>query len=226
MTQKQIFADVVRMKNGNYAHTDFTNSKILISNKNWDFIDQWKEGLGLQQPIGIDQFSDGKIVVIDYGNYGIKLISNKGELIRKIERISGVDMSSPYDVAIHNDKVYIVDRGLYRILVLDKNFELLDVIEKSNKGKYFFIYPQHIDFDSNGNLYVMDTNSNSIKVINVKNKELIATLVHEDININPGIAIDSDNNIYISGFKNFKHSELDQKPIEFFTGIMAFESVF
>ncbi len=214
------------MNNGNYAYTDFTNSKILILNKDWEFIEQWGDGLELQQPIGIDQFSDGKIIIIDYGNYGIKLISNKGKLIRKIESIPGVDISSPYDVAIRNDKIYIVDRGAYRILVLNQNFELLDIIEKSKKGKYFFSYPQHIDFDNNGNLYIMDTNSNSVKVINVKNKELIATLVHEDIYKNPGIAIDDDNNIYISGFKDFEYLGADQKPIDFFTGIMVFKNVF
>ncbi len=108
----------------------------------------------------------------------------------------------------------------------DRNF--LDVIDKSNEGRFFFSYPQHIDFDNNGNLYVMDSNSYSIKVIDIKNKELLATLVHEDLHINSGLAVDSDNNIHISGLKKnrFLEKSQDRKPIEFHTGIMTFEGVF
>lgn len=128
------------------------------------------KGLDLLFPIGIDQFPNGNILIVDYGNRLLKVLNNKGDLLKTVSEIEGAGYYSPYDARIYGDAIYVVDRGLYRILVLNHDFELIDIIEKSAKGKYFFNYPQHIDFDRSGHLFVMDTNSSSIKVINVQEK--------------------------------------------------------
>lgn len=218
-----LFADVVRLADGRFAYTDFRGNRIVVLSPEGREVAQWG-GDVLKLPIGIDQFSDGTIVVADYGNDLLRVFSPKGELMETIATPGGERIRNPYDLRIRKDQVILVDRTEHRILVLDRNFSLVRIIDKARDGTFLFNHPQHIDFDSKGRLYVMDTRTDSIKVIDVTKGVLLARLVHPDIYLDRGIAIDHEDRIYVSGFRSAdrnKGGELTESD----AGIMVFGAI-
>lgn len=215
-----LFADVVRLKDGRFAYTDFKGHRIVILDSKGVELAQWGVGL-LHLPIGIDQFDDGEIVVADYGNDVLRLLTPEGQLVRTLANPGGLDVEQPYDVRIRSDKLYLVDRQKHRILKLDRQFNLLRTFETAPDGTFLFDHPQHIDFDSSGRLYVMDTRSNSVKVIDPESGEVVARLTHPDIYGDRGLAIDHDDRIYIAGFRKAALAD-DGNISENEAGIMVF----
>lgn len=215
-----LFADVVRLKDGRFAYTDFKGHRIVVLDSKGVELAQWGVGL-LHLPIGIDQFDDGEIIVADYGNDVLRVLTPQGQLLRTVANPGGLDVRQPYDVRIRSDKLYLVDRQRHRILKLDREFNLLRTFEKAPDGTFLFDHPQHIDFDSSGRLYVMDTRSNSVKVIDPESGEAVAKLTHPDIYADRGIAIDGDDRIHIAGFRKAALAD-DGNISEDEAGIMVF----
>lgn len=220
---KTLFADVLRLKNGNFAYTDFKGHRIVVLNADGDEVAKWGEDY-LQLPIGVDQFDDGRILVVDYGNDKLRILSSEGVLLNTIDTIENEKLDTPYDIRIYDQKIYLVDRTKHRILILDNELNLLKIIEKSEDGRFYFNHPQHIDFDSQGRLYVMDTKSKSVKVFDVNAGKIIASLTHPDIFSVRGITIDNNDRIYLAGFKT-GYPEKGQTLQESHAGIMRFEKI-
>lgn len=218
-----LFADVVRLKDGRYAYTDFKGDRIVVIDAKGVDDAQWGVGV-LHLPIGIDQFDDGAIVVADYGNDLLRLFSPEGKLIRTVANPGELGVQQPYDVRVHKNSLYLVDRQRHRILKFDRALKLVRLFETAPDGTFLFNHPQHIDFDSHGRLYVMDTRSNSVKVIETETGVVVATLTHPDLYADRGIAIDHQDRIYVAGFRKAALSD-DAKLAEDEAGIMVFAPV-
>ncbi len=220
---KTLFADVVRLDNGNFAYTDFKGHRVIVMDAKGNEVARWGEG-DLNLPIGIDQFDDGRVFVVDYGNDKLRLYSPEGALLKTVDSLNDEALKTPYDVRIHDKKAYLVDRTRHRILVLDEQLNLLSTIEKSDQGDFYFNHPQHIDFDSKGRLYVMDTKSKSIKIVNPETGLVVASLTHPDIWGFRGIAIDHMDRIYLAGFKT-GYPAAGELLKEDHAGIIIFEKI-
>ncbi|MEK3887936.1 NHL repeat-containing protein [Bacillus sp. FSL K6-3431] len=68
-------------------------------------------------------------------------------------------LSAPDDLYVANDKIYILDTGNNRIVILDKQYEFVSEIKKFQNGKKTdsFNQPQGIFVTEEGNIYVADT---------------------------------------------------------------------
>lgn len=221
---KTLMADVMKLQNGQYLYSDFKGHRLVFMGKDGAFVKFSDPALQLQYPIGMDQFSDGTIFLVDYGNDRLVLLSEEGTLLKETKTLGEISLKVPYDVRILNDTAYVVDRLHHRIYAVDQAFNLLRTYDTLEDGKALFHSPQHIDFDSKGRLYVMDTGSKSIKVLNIKTGALIAQLTHPDIHIFRGLTIDHNDRVYIAGFKT-GYPKPPTPMAETHAGIIVFDSV-
>lgn len=74
------------------------------------------------------------------------------------------DFKNPMGLFVKNELVYIVDSGNNRIVVVNKNFELIRVIDKVviDGQDSTFLNPQDIFVADNGDMYICDTDNNRI----------------------------------------------------------------
>lgn len=116
--------------------------------------------------------NNGKLYIVDEGNQNIKLIDkNKVSVIqphekrkfsKKIKPIKIQKISAAYAT---NNNIYIVNFWKNSIFELDEN----GLFIKKYKAKRDMQFNRPLDIKvKNGNLYVVDTNSNKIKIINSK----------------------------------------------------------
>lgn len=114
-----------------------------------------------------------------YDTYSSARVSPDGYAVEKV--VNGVDlgvgkMSSPKDLFIRNNRIYILDSGNGRVIVTDMDFNLVKVVDK-------FTYPdgtQYVLHDPNGffvdedgeHIYIADTNSETNNVFD-ENGEIV-----------------------------------------------------
>lgn len=74
------------------------------------------------------------------------------------------DFSNPKSLFVRDDYLYIVDSGNNRIVVVDKYFELIRVIDKAfiNGEESTFLNPSDVFVDKKGNLHICDTDNNRV----------------------------------------------------------------
>ncbi len=82
----------------------------------------------------------------------------------------GVELVNPSHITSHNNQLYIVNTGKSNIIITDKNFKVLKVVDSfTNGGKQDkFSLPEGCFVTSDGLLYVADTGNKRIVVLNNK----------------------------------------------------------
>ncbi|MFW5987886.1 MAG: YIP1 family protein [bacterium] len=121
------------------------------------------------------------------------------------------ELSSPRDLYVQNNKIYVVDTGNNRLLILDDRFNLEKIISEFEykEKKDTFSSPQGIFVTEDGTIYVADTgnrrilqlsNYNSTEVINVieKPQEEVGEILGSDYKFYPEkVGVDEYNRIYV-----------------------------
>lgn len=213
-----LFADGIQYNKNLFFFTDFKGNQLLKVNlkkkKNETLLKK-----NLNMPIGIDRFEDD-LIISDYNNNLIKIVSIKGKVKKKLRKLGRYCFDDPYDLKVKNNKVIFVDRKNKKILITDKTFKIISIIENHKSGDAYFLWPQHIDIDDQNRLYVMDTGDKLIKVFSLSDNQIIASLKHQYILDGSfrGIAVDHEGYIYLTGLKKMGLSEKD-------TGIVVFQPV-
>ncbi|MBH1941136.1 hypothetical protein I5677_09560 [Mobilitalea sibirica] len=84
------------------------------------------------------------------------------------------DFRNPKGLFVRGETIYVVDTGNNRIVVADKNFNLIDEITSVNLDgeESTFLNPQDIFVAENGDLYICDTDNNRVLHTD-KNKNVI-----------------------------------------------------
>ncbi len=129
----------------------------------------WDEG-ELSFPTGIDVDEDGTVYVADFRNDSISVFDADGAFLRRfpdpLERVgkggSGRDGLgiAVTDVAARDGLVYATDQ--YQVFVFTVEGEFVTQFGKPGLGKGDLDHPNGIEVDSDGTVYVADSNHNRV----------------------------------------------------------------
>jgi DNA-binding beta-propeller fold protein YncE/plastocyanin len=127
-------------------------------------------------------------------------------------------LSSPHAVGLHpiTKNLYVADTNNNRILVFEQGYNweygewgtghYLSTFGSSGSGEGQFSSPEDIDFDSAGNVYIVDTGNDRIQVFSTSlnaTDNFITSLSHSSLDMPRGIAVsDSLNKVYLTNYAN------------------------
>ena len=120
--------------------------------------------------------------------------------------MAGQGLGSPYDFALGSGgRLYIINRGAeelgQRVTICTLDHEFLGQFGSNGSGDGQFIWPQSLDLDSDGNVYVSDDYLNRISVFDKEGAFLShwgeAGSGESQLSGASGIAFDADDNLYV-----------------------------
>ena len=195
----------------------------------------------LSTPFGVAVDSTGAVYIADTGNNLVRRIDPVTQIIETVTGLqgpTGVDkgrntLSIPISVSVDsNDRVLIADRGNHRIVRFsDLGFEVIagtGISGFSGDGglplQASFASPSAVLADFDGNIHILDTANNRLRVIDSKTG-LVSTVAggtccNLEDGIDPrqanlfspfGLAADGAGNILISDFQNNLVRRIDAK---------------
>jgi len=127
----------------------------------------YKEGESNNGPYGLDVDSRGNVYVADYHRGRIRQFDPRGGLIRTIGRPgSGPgELGGPNDVAVDEVRgiVYVLESVNSRVQSFTLEGEPLARFGRFGSEDDALSYPQYLDLDAEGNLYVSDMGNRCIK---------------------------------------------------------------
>lgn len=116
-------------------------------------LDQWTQ----PETISVDE--NGDLVIADFGNHRIMIVSSSGHTIRVFEGVPDepLKLASISSSAVGPDgNIYVADYQLYRIQEFDPNGRLLATIGNTPGNTLFKVAPNSIAVDRSGFLYATD----------------------------------------------------------------------
>ena len=155
------------------------------------------------KPAGEAVDKDDNIYVSDYGNSSVFKFSKEGKLIKVVGRkgtqpgeFTELDL-----IKVINDKLYVCDRGNYRVQILNTELEYVDSFGCYGDGDGQFNRPIDIAQDRVGNLYVSDSRNKRVQVFDCKG-QFLSTFrkkgaASEQLNFPCGISVSSDQFVYV-----------------------------
>jgi DNA-binding beta-propeller fold protein YncE len=122
-------------------------------------------------PNGLAVDGEGDVYVADSNNGRLAIFDPDGKLVASIRRgVGDGDLGLPRGVAIHDDKLYVVDTTNHAVKIYDIAGEATEVpsyvgafgVEGFADGT--FQYPNGIAIDGDGRIYVTDRENNRVQV--------------------------------------------------------------
>ncbi|EAT40759.1 AAEL007527-PA [Aedes aegypti] len=180
-----------------------------------------QEGL-LRAPEGIAIGPSGVLFICDTGNDRIQCVSpTNGRMLSQFGRIPKdqllkasqtktptryVDLKCPMGVAVHDDKVFVLDSGNRRVKIFNKQGE--KILEFGQVGSVIgqFQYPEVIAVDPSGFILVGDGGNAKVLIYNPNGSFVTALGCRGDkagrFNWVSGLFVTKDREIIISDYKN------------------------
>ncbi|MBS1523447.1 MAG: gliding motility-associated C-terminal domain-containing protein [Bacteroidetes bacterium] len=154
-------------------------------------------------PCGMAIDNAGNIFVADYGSGILRKVSPTGSVNTiQLTGLSGFQGFNPYGIAVDRyDNLFVTDpfqNTIWKITPAGVISVLAGGTQGSLNGKGAlaqFNHPLGITIDGSGNLYIADTNNNSIRKIDANG---LVTTITTGLNFPVGIIMDSNNNLYVS----------------------------
>ena len=129
-----------------------------------------KPPFGDQHPTGIA--TDGKgNVYLAIEDHKVQKFNRQGEVIKSVGKKGGNvgEFNWPCGVQCHNNRVYVCDRNNGRIQVFDSD---LKFTRSFGNARGELKQPWDIDFDHQGNIYIVDLDRNQVLVFTVNGQYL------------------------------------------------------
>jgi len=127
----------------------------------------YKEGESNNGPYGLDVDSDGNVYVADYHRDRIRQFDHRGSLVRTIGHPgSGPgELGGPNDVAVDEARgiIYVLESVNSRVQSFTLDGAPLARFGRFGSENDALSYPQYLDLDSEGNLYISDMGNRCIK---------------------------------------------------------------
>ena len=157
----------------------------------------------ISRPAGVAVDKDDNIYVSDYGNSSVLKFSKEGKLMKVVGRRGAQpgEFSDLGTMKVINNKLYVCDRGNYRVQILNKGLEYVDSFGCYGDGNGQFNRPNGIAQSGAGYLYVSDSgNNNRVQVFDCKG-QFMSTFSKKGAAsklLKPcGIVISSDQFVYV-----------------------------
>ena len=159
-------------------------------------------------PTGVAVDKDDNIYASDVGNSSLLKFSKEGKLM-KIVGHKGTQSREFDDVSLMtviNDKLYVCDRGNYRVQILNTELECVNSFGCHGDGDGQFNRPNGIAQDRAGNLYVADSCNKRVQVFNCKG-QFLSTFSKKGaaskyLYLPCGICVGADQLVYVCDNKN------------------------
>lgn len=176
----------------------------------------------LSKPINMAIDTDGTCYVADAGLRRVLVFDKEGQYLRAF---GDPEDLRPVDVAIHENELYICDRGGGVVLVLDKaSGEELRRVGSLGSDEAQFFMPTNLALDGEGNLFVTDTGNARILMFDSQGTYLRS---YSSRGLAPGlvarpkgIAVDREGNLFVvdASFENVQIFDPDGRLLLFFGG--------
>ena len=133
----------------------------------------------------------------DDGNSSILKFTKEGKFMKVVGRkgTQPGEFTELSLIKVINDKLYVCDRGNYRVQILNTELEYVDSFGCYGDGDGQFNRPIDIAQDGAGNLYVSDSRNNRVQVFDCKGQFL--STFRKKINFPCGISVSSDQFVYV-----------------------------
>ncbi len=137
---------------------DRSFKKILsidLAKKEFDFIKDEREG-AIGDPIGLWVSEDDVKYVADMARKQILVFDKDNKFVRTYGENDQLDR--PMDVAVYQNRIYVVDFNKMAVVVLDKESgKTVQTIGERGEAEGKFNRPTHLGLDRQGNIYVNDS---------------------------------------------------------------------
>ncbi len=174
----------------------------------------------LIKPVNLAIDTDGTCYVADAGLRRVLVFDKEGQYLRAF---GDPENLRPVDVAIHENKLYVCDRGGGVVLVLDKvSGEELGRVGSLGSGEAQFYMPTNLALDGEGNLFVTDTGNARILVFDAQGTYLRSYSSRgkaPGLVARPkGIAVDREGRVFVvdASFENIQIFDADGSLLLFF----------
>jgi DNA-binding beta-propeller fold protein YncE len=188
-------------KSSNIYITDQGNNRVLVFDKNGDFLLKFgKKGNGkgeFESPMGIAISPDNQVFVTDRIQDKVLIFDAAGKFVKEFK------IKTPLTPEVRNDRLYLTTYN--GIAIYDLGGKLIRKYGKRGKDRREFDFPNGIDVDENGNMYIADSNNIRVQALNKEGNTLwITGEPPRDLKnskrlfgLPVSIAIDEDNLIYV-----------------------------
>jgi DNA-binding beta-propeller fold protein YncE len=155
----------------------------------------------LESPVGVAVDGDGQIFITDSVLRRVFTFNKYGKYTGEIA--SSDLFERPTGIALHNDRIYVVDTQGHRVKVFSHDSgRLLFQFGKNGLKNGEFHYPTHIFASADGHLYITDSLNFRVQIFDCDGNFLsvFGRLGDAlgDFSKPKGIATDSDGNIYVA----------------------------
>ncbi len=165
-------SDTFRTSNDYYSHITFSdvwNVRIDCPNP---------QAGNICEASGVAKDNTGNYYILDrIGKYSVNVFnSNKAFVKRWGEKTSfNSNFKSPANIAIKNNKAYITDTGLNKVVVFDLNGNLISQFGSYGTANSQFNKPDGIALDDSGNIYVADSGNKKLKKFDSSGNFILST---------------------------------------------------
>ena len=198
---------------GNLFVADATSRVIHVFDRDGKHLRKIGDGKQFDRLSSVTVNKEGTLLyAIDIGgvqseNHRIRVFDARtGEYQKDIGRRGTGDgeFNLPRDMAIGKDgRIYVVDSGNFRVVVLDKDGAFIKSFGKVGKALGDFARPKEIAADTAGNIYVVDTAFGNFQIFTPDGELLMFIGTRSETNgparymLPAGIYVDEDNRIYM-----------------------------
>ena len=157
--------------------------------------------LELFLPHGVTVDCAGNILVTDSQSHCIRKFTPEGEFLTAVGRKGSEELEFDFPTGIginhKNKKVYICDRQNNRVQILNEDFTF-----SSSFDSYEEFEPLDVAFDSTGNVYIVHSSNQCIRVFTPEGRYLRKFGKRgsgvEELDLPSGICIDSNDIVYVT----------------------------
>ena len=112
---------------------------------------------GMETAEGVAVDKDDNLYVADTEGHCLVKFSEGLKLLKKLEgKVGSLNMNSPIGVAVHNERVLVCDEGNNRVVILNRDLELIKEFGHVGSGNGQFDCLNDITTDTQGKVYVGD----------------------------------------------------------------------
>jgi len=147
-------------------------------------------------PVYITVAPDGYVYVSDRRHHAIYVYDGQGNYERTLDAPTGEGFWAPLGLTMAGGDLYITDvtKGKHRVLICDVRGQLQQAFGKEGQEPGQFWFPNAVEVDAEGRIYVSDSNNGRLQVFDGQGQLLY---MMDGFNLPRGMAIDEEGRLFI-----------------------------